>query len=75
VYNQKKTKKMPKTRRYTGNEIVKLLEANGWYEVSQNGSHKKLKHSAYSKILVVPMHSGSLKIGTQNQILKLAGLK
>ena len=64
---------MPK--RYTAREIIKLLEKDGWYEVSQNGSHKKFQHDAKTGIVVVPMHDGDLKIGTQNNILKQAGLK
>jgi len=36
-------------------EIVKLLKQHGWIEVSQNGSHLKLKKDG--KIEVVPIHS------------------
>jgi predicted RNA binding protein YcfA (HicA-like mRNA interferase family) len=25
-------------------EIIKLIEADGWYEVRQKGSHKQFKH-------------------------------
>jgi predicted RNA binding protein YcfA (HicA-like mRNA interferase family) len=74
VYNKTIKEKMPRTPRYTANEVVKMLEANGWYEVSQKGSHKKLNHDVHSETLVVPMHGGTLKIGTQNRILKQAGL-
>jgi predicted RNA binding protein YcfA (HicA-like mRNA interferase family) len=66
---------MPKTPRYTAKEIIKLLQDDGWFEVSQNGSHKKFRHNTKAGIVVVPMHDGNVKIGTQSNILKQAGLK
>jgi predicted RNA binding protein YcfA (HicA-like mRNA interferase family) len=66
---------MPKSPRYTAKEIIKMLESNGWREVSQSGSHRKFRHPAGTAAIVVPVHNGNLKIGTQNQILKTAGLK
>ena len=35
-------------------EIIKLLEQNGWKQISQTGSHLKLKKK--NKIVVVPVH-------------------
>jgi predicted RNA binding protein YcfA (HicA-like mRNA interferase family) len=66
---------MPKTPRYTAKEIIKLLQDDGWFEVSQSGSHKKFRHNTKTGIVVVPMHDGNVKIGTQSNILKQAGLK
>ena len=62
---------MPMTPR----EMIKLLEANGFQFVSANGSHYKYKNPATGKQTVVPMHAKDLKKGTEQNILKLAGLK
>lgn len=58
----------------TAKEIVKLLKQNGFEEISQNGSHLKLKN-AQGKTIIVPMHAKDLKKGLEQAILKQAGLK
>ncbi len=62
---------MPKTPK----ELVRLLKKNGFEEVSQNGSHLKLKNKSTGKITIVPMHSITLSKGIENAIMKQAGLK
>lgn len=62
---------MPMTPR----EIIKLLEANNFEFVSSNGSHRKYKSRINGKIVIVPYHSKELKKGTEQNILKQAGLK
>lgn len=62
---------MPMTPR----EMIKLLMQNGFIEISQNGSHKKLFNSATNKTVIVPYHSKELKKGLEQSILKQAGLK
>jgi predicted RNA binding protein YcfA (HicA-like mRNA interferase family) len=60
----------------TAKEIIRLIEADGWYCVSGNGgSHRKFKHVVKPGIVIVPFHSGDLKIKTEKSILKQAGLK
>lgn len=59
----------------TPKEIIKLLEANGFEEVSSNGSHRKLKNEVTGKICIVPYHNKDLTKGTEQNILKQAGLK
>lgn len=61
---------MPMTPR----EIIKLLKENGFEEVGQNGSHIKMKNPSTGKQTIVPYHSKSLKKGTEQAILKQAGL-
>lgn len=56
-------------------EMVKLLKKNGFVVVSQNGSHIKLKNSQTDKQVIVPLHNKDLKKGTEQAILKQAGLK
>lgn len=58
----------------TAKQMIKLLKKNGFIEVSQNGSHVKLKNSNNITV-IVPNHAKDLKKGTEQQILKQAGLK
>ncbi|MCI8661432.1 MAG: type II toxin-antitoxin system HicA family toxin [Lachnospiraceae bacterium] len=62
---------MPMTPR----EMIKHLKQNGFTEVSQNGSHVKLKNESTGRHTIVPYHSKSLKRGLEQEILKQAGLK
>lgn len=59
----------------TPKDMVKLLKKNGFVEISQNGSHLKLRNEATGKTVIVPMHSKELPNGTERVILKQAGLK
>jgi predicted RNA binding protein YcfA (HicA-like mRNA interferase family) len=66
---------MPKTPRLTAVELVKMMEANGWVFVAQNGtSHRKYAKEGCLEALVVPMHKGVMKIGLQKKLMKQAGL-
>jgi predicted RNA binding protein YcfA (HicA-like mRNA interferase family) len=57
-------------------ELVRLLEANGWVEVRQKGSHRQYKHPNNPNVITVPDHPGvDLKPGTLHNIIKTAGLK
>ncbi|MEG1470241.1 MAG: type II toxin-antitoxin system HicA family toxin [Anaerovoracaceae bacterium] len=56
-------------------EMIKLLKKNGFEIVNQNGSHIKLKNSATNKQTIVPNHSGDMRKGLEQAILKQAGLK
>lgn len=59
----------------TPKEMIRLLKQNGFKEISQNGSHVKLKNTETDRQTIVPLHSKSLKKGTEQAILKQAGLK
>ena len=58
-------------------EIIKTLEADGWYLVAQRGSHRQYKHKEKAGRVTVPDHGQNkdLAKGTENSILKQAGLK
>ncbi len=62
---------MPMTPR----EMIKHLKKNGFEEVSQNGSHVKLRNPETDKTVIVPYHSKAMKKGLEQGILKQAGLK
>lgn len=59
----------------TPKEMIKLLKQNGFEEISQNGSHIKMKNKDNGKQTVVPLHNKSMKKGLEQAILKQAGLK
>jgi predicted RNA binding protein YcfA (HicA-like mRNA interferase family) len=58
-------------------ELIKILENDGWKFMRQKGSHKIYKHSSKNGIVVLPDHGKNKDIakGTENSILKQAGLK
>lgn len=56
-------------------EMEKLLLKNGFIFHRQRGSHKLYYNPQTKRTAVVPIHSKDLKIGTEQQILKQAGLK
>ena len=56
-------------------EMVALLEKNGFAFVSSNGSHRKYRNTQTGVMVIVPYHAKELKKGTEEQILKQAGLK
>jgi len=57
-------------------ELLKILRKNGWFKISQKGSHLKPGHPGRSNIIIFPNH-GSQEVGKgmQDRILKEAGLK
>lgn len=55
--------------------MVKLLKKNGFTEVSQNGSHIKMRNQENGRQVIVPLHNKDLKKGTEQAILKQSGLK
>jgi predicted RNA binding protein YcfA (HicA-like mRNA interferase family) len=57
-------------------ERCKILTKDGWYAVSQKGSHVKMRHKTKKGTLIFPNH-GSQEIGKglENKILKDAGIK
>lgn len=59
----------------TAKEVLKILKKDGWYVVEIQGSHYQLKHPSKKGRVTLPFHSGDLKAGTLNSILKQAGLK
>lgn len=58
-------------------ELIKLIEKDGWKFKRQKGSHKIYTHKVKQGIVVVPDHGMNKDIakGTENSILKQAGLK
>jgi len=58
-------------------EIIRLIEKDGWFLARQKGSHMQFKHPTKPGLVTVAAHalSDDLAKGTENSILKQAGLK
>ena len=56
-------------------ELYRILIKDGWYPVSQSGSHLKLKNDHKTGTIIFPNH-GSQEVGKglEMRILKNAGL-
>lgn len=56
-------------------ELLRILKKDGWYVISQKGSHMRLAHDRKQNIVTVPYH-GAQEVGkgVQRKILKEAGL-
>jgi len=57
-------------------DVVRLIEDDGWYQVTQKGSHRQFKHPAKAGRVTIAGHpSQEMDKGTLNSILKQARLK
>jgi predicted RNA binding protein YcfA (HicA-like mRNA interferase family) len=57
-------------------EIIKIIEADGWYLVAIKGSHRQYKHRKKLGRVTIAGNTGhELPPGTLNSIFKQAGLK
>lgn len=62
---------MPKSAK----ELEKLLLENGWVLIGQKGSHRHYVHPVRKGKITIPFHGGTLKTGTEKEIMKQAGLR
>ncbi len=56
-------------------QIIKAIEADGWFEVSHEGSHRKFKHPTKPGRVVVVHPRKDCPIGTLRSIEKQSGVK
>lgn len=57
-------------------EVYRILQKDGWYPISQKGSHMKLVHNVKEGIIIFPNHgSQELGKGLEKKLFKLAGIK
>lgn len=55
-------------------DIIKLIEADGWAQVRQSGSHKQFKHPIKPGLVTVPSPRKDIPLGTLRSIAKQAGI-
>ena len=61
---------------YSSREVLKILKADGWYKVGQDGDHIQLKHPAKKgKVTVNGKLSDTMSQELLNSIWKQAGWK
>ena len=57
-------------------EIIKLIEADGWYRIKARGGHRQYKHPEKPGRVTVPgQMKADLDKKTEKSILKQAGLE
>ena len=60
---------------YSSREIIKLIEADGWYHVKTTGSHHQYKHHSKSGRTTVKHPDKDIPIKTLKSIERQSGLK
>jgi predicted RNA binding protein YcfA (HicA-like mRNA interferase family) len=55
-------------------EVIRRLEADGWFEVAQRGSHKQFRHPDRSGRVTVPHPGRDIPIGTLRSIERQSGV-
>jgi len=56
-------------------DVIRLIEADGWYSVATKGSHRQFKHPTKPGRVTIAGHPGDdLAPGTLNSVLKQAQL-
>jgi predicted RNA binding protein YcfA (HicA-like mRNA interferase family) len=57
-------------------DVIKLMEADGWYLVTTRGSHRQYKHPAKSGRVTIAGHpNDDLAPGTLNSVFKQAQIQ
>ncbi len=56
-------------------QLLRILQKDGWFTISQVGSHLKMIHTTKDGFLMVPFH-GSQEVGKglEKRLLKKAGI-
>ena len=60
---------------YSSADMIRMVEADGWYLRKVAGSHHHFKHPIKPGIVTIPHPKKSLPIGTVLSILKQAKLR
>jgi predicted RNA binding protein YcfA (HicA-like mRNA interferase family) len=55
-------------------DVIKKLEADGWRQVRQSGSHKQFRHPTKPGTVTVPHPETDLPKGTLKSIAKQSGV-
>ena len=59
---------------YSSWEVIKALEADGWYKVNQVGSHVQFKHNTKNGKVTVNHPVKSMNVKTLQSIERQSGL-
>lgn len=57
-------------------ELYRILTKDGWYPVSQKGSHVKMRHATKPGVIIFPIHGNNeVGKGLEKKLLKQARIK
>lgn len=56
-------------------EVIRLIEAEGWYQVAQKGSHRQFKHPTKPGKTTVTHPERDIPVGTLKSIERQTGVK
>jgi predicted RNA binding protein YcfA (HicA-like mRNA interferase family) len=56
-------------------EVIRRIEADGWRQVRQRGSHKQFKHPTKPGLVTVPSPKKDIPAGTLRSIARQAGIE
>lgn len=59
---------------YSSREVIKLLTADGWYEVACDGDHHQFKHPTKKGRVTVTHPRKDIPIGTLKSISRQSGV-
>ena len=59
---------------YSSRDVIRIIEADGWYETACVGSHHQYKHPSKPGRVTVPHPQRTIPIGTVRNIFKQAGI-
>ena len=62
-------------KRYSSREVISVLEADGWFQVNQEGSHKQFKHISKKGKVTINHPVKDMDIKTLKSIERQSGLK
>ena len=60
---------------YSSREVISMLEADGWFEVNQEGSHKQFKHLTKKGKVTVNHPVKNMDIKTLKSIERQSAIK
>lgn len=60
---------------YSSREVIRILQADGWFEVGCDGDHHQFKHSAKKGRVTVTHPRKDIPLGTLKRIEQQAGIK
>jgi predicted RNA binding protein YcfA (HicA-like mRNA interferase family) len=59
---------------YSSREVIKILKADGWYEVACDGDHHQFKHPSKPEKVTVTHPRNSFPTGILRNISKQSGV-
>ena len=61
-------------KNYSSREVLKMLKADGWYEVACDGDHHQFKHPVKPGRVTLTHPKKSIPIGTLKSISRQSGI-